>query len=472
MALAPLLVALDRQPPGRGFLLGLTAGIVYFSGTLYWISHVMVLYGGLADGVAILVNAALVAYLALFPAVFALVMARLTRRGGASWLMAAPFAWVATELGRTYFLTGFPWVLLGYSQVSVIPVAQLASVAGVYGVSALIVAVSAGLAILARRDRPEWRSSGPLAVALVLTTSIAVWGGVRVSRGALLMSGEAIRVGLVQGSIEQAEKWDPNRARRILERYLQMSRETIEQGAQLVVWPEAAMPTIYGEDQAATARIRAIAMTSNVPLLIGSDQVERGPAPRYYNSAILVRADGSTGGVYHKMHLVPFGEYVPAKHIFFFASRLVEAVSDFSAGRSTTLLPVGDHPVSVGICYEIVYPDLVRQFVAAGSELLTTITNDAWFGVTSAPHQHFAQAAMRAIENGRYLVRAANTGISGIVDPYGRVTARSGLFVPAALVGEVRFLRSSTVYTKSGDLFAYFCVAATLGLLVAAGRAR
>jgi apolipoprotein N-acyltransferase len=472
VALAPLLVALDRQTPGRGFLLGLTAGIVYFSGTLYWISHVMVLYGGLHEGVAILVNAALVAYLALFPAVFALVMASLTRSGGASWLMAAPFAWVATELGRTYLFTGFPWVLLGYSQVSVIPVAQLASVASVYGVSALVVAVSAGLAILASRDPHGWRSSMPLVGALVATAAIAVWGAVRVSRGALLTAGEAIRVGLVQGNIEQGDKWNPNRAREILERYLHMSRETIEQGAQLVVWPEASMPTMYGEDQAATARIRALAVASNVPLLIGSDQVERGQMSRYYNSAVLVRADGSTGGVYHKMHLVPFGEYVPAKNFFFFASRLVEAVSDFSAGRSATLLPVGDRPVSVGICYEIVYPDLVRQFVAAGSELLTTITNDAWFGVTSAPHQHFAQAAMRAIENGRYLVRAANTGVSGIVDPYGRVTARSGLFVPATLVGDVRFLRLSTVYTRSGNLFAYFCVAATIGLLVAAARAR
>ena len=154
---------------------------------------------------------------------------------------------------------------------------------------------------------------------------------------------------------------------------------------------------------------------------------------------------------------MPFGEYVPARHVFFFMSRIVQAVSDFSAGDSFDLLPVDGHRVSTAICYEIVYPNLVRQFAVAGSELLTTITNDSWFGPTSAPYQHFAQASMRAIENGRFLVRAANTGISGIVDPYGHVLARTGLFEPAVVVGDARFLRDTTLYARTGDVFAYAC---------------
>ena len=466
MALAPLLIAIHRQPLGRSFLFGLLTGIVYFAGTLYWITHVMVLFGGLATGAAVLINAAFVAYLALYPAVFALVVSRLTQRGGAHLLMTAPLVWVATELGRTYLLTGFPWVLLGYSQVTVIPIAQLASITGVYGVSALVASVSAGVAILARREGTAPGAWRPLAGAVAISAAIAVWGGWRASRGALTDGGEALRVGLVQGNVDQTEKWNRNRAGDILERYLDMSRTVIDRGVQLVVWPESAMPTMFGEDRGASARVRGLAVTTGTPLLIGSDQIEREPTLKYYNSAVLVRPDGTTGGVYHKMHLVPFGEYVPAKRVFFFMSRLVEAVSDFSAGQSGTLLPLHDHPVSVAICYEIVYPNLVRQFVAAGSELLTTITNDAWFGATSAPHQHFAQASMRAIENGRYLVRAANTGISGIVDPYGRVSARSGLFVPATIVGEVRLLRSSTLYVRTGDLFAYACVVTTVALLV------
>jgi apolipoprotein N-acyltransferase len=170
------------------------------------------------------------------------------------------------------------------------------------------------------------------------------------------------------------------------------------------------------------------------------------------------------------MHLVPFGEYVPLKRLLFFAAPLVEAVSDFSAGDASVLMDVDGHPVSTAICYEIVYPDLVRRFVAGGSELLTTITNDAWFGDTSAPHQHFAQASMRAIENGRYLVRAANTGISGVVDPYGRVVVQSRLFEPAVVTGTVTYRTEKTLYTRVGDLFAYLAVLTTIAMLIAGFR--
>jgi len=234
------------------------------------------------------------------------------------------------------------------------------------------------------------------------------------------------------------------------------------------VWEREEL-VLFEVDVAAAEQIRALARQARVPILFGSDQVEPGdhglPA-KYYNSAFLVGPDGATGGVYRKIHLVPFGEYVPLKRILFFAAPLVEAVSDFSAGEDAALLPVGTHTISTAICYEVVYPDLVRRFVAAGSEMLTTITNDAWFGPTSAPYQHFEQASMRAIEEGRYLVRAANTGISGIVDPYGRVLAKSALFQPAVVVGDVRLLRVATFYARHGDLFAYASVVATLVLLL------
>src|SRR5439155_17921612 len=213
----------------------------------------------------------------------------------------------------------------------------------------------------------------------------------------------------------------------------------------------------------AAARVRAIAREARVPILLGSDQLERGRPDKYYNSAFLVRSDGTTAGVYRKMHLVPFGEYVPLRRLLFFAAPLVEAVGDgFFAGDRSELLPVDGHLVSAAICYEIVYPDLVRQFVRGGSELLTTITNDAWFGRTSAPYQHFAQASMRAVEEGRYLVRSANTGISGIVDPYGRVIEASALYEPAVIVGEARYLKATTFYQRRGDVFAYACVAFTI----------
>jgi len=463
-------------------------GVVYFSGTLYWITRVMVLYGGLQTSVAVLVNGALIAYLALFPAVFALVTRRVVSVHGRPALMAAPFAWVATELGRTHLFTGFPWVLLGYSQTRVLPIAQLASLSGVYGVSMLVAAMSAALAVVVVGTGPSYvgrrlsgavpRLSGaerfrPLVVVFVILIAVAVWGSRRAAGAEWTRRGEAIRVGLIQGNVDQAEKVDVTRAGAIFQDYLRLTRQAIREGAEFILWPESSTPFLFEEDRAAAAQVRALARQARVPILLGSDQIERGPgglAARYFNSAFLVRPDGTTGGVYRKMHLVPFGEYVPLKRVFFFAAPLVEAVSDFSAGETPALLPVGDHTISTAICYEVVYPDLVRRFVAGGSEMLTTMTNDAWFGATSAPYQHFEQASMRAIEEGRYMIRSANTGVSGIVDPYGRVLARTAIFQPAVLVGEARFLRTSTFYARHGDILAYASVVATAALLVIARR--
>jgi apolipoprotein N-acyltransferase len=237
-------------------------------------------------------------------------------------------------------------------------------------------------------------------------------------------------------------------------------------GASVVVWPESSTPFMFEEDPIGADRLRTIARQARVPLLFGSDQKERGSSEKFYNSAFAIRSDGTTAGVYRKMHLVPFGEYVPLQRMLFFAGPLTKEVGTFTAGTSPELLPIDGHKASVAICYEVVYPSLVRRFVTAGSELLTTITNDAWFGRTSAPYQHFEQASMRAIEEGRYLVRAANTGVSGIVDPYGRVVERSDIYQTAILVGEARFLKASTVYARYGDVAAYVSLVGTIGLLL------
>jgi apolipoprotein N-acyltransferase len=196
------------------------------------------------------------------------------------------------------------------------------------------------------------------------------------------------------------------------------------------------------------------------------------PEARTYNAAFLVKPDGQVGAVYRKMHLVPFGEYVPLQRMLFFVKPIVEAVSDFVPGTEAVVLPVGTHHASTAICYEVIFANLMRQFVVNGSELLTTITNDAWYGTSSAPYQHWDQAAMRAIEGGRYLARAANTGISGFVDPYGRVLQKTTLFTPAMLVGDLRFIRERTIYSRIGDLVAWLSLAASLAALLAAGRVR
>jgi apolipoprotein N-acyltransferase len=246
-----------------------------------------------------------------------------------------------------------------------------------------------------------------------------------------------------------------------------MTREAANQGAQFVIWPESATPFFFEEDRAAGDRIRQLVRETGIELLFGSDQVEHTDPPRYYNAAFLIRRDGSTAAVYRKLHLVPFGEFVPLKRLLFFVGTLVEGAGDFTPGQAMVMLPAGFGTISTAICYEIIYPGLVRSSVLAGSRLLTTITNDAWYGYSSAPYQHFLQASMRAIEEGRYLARSANTGISGIVDPYGRVVQQSRIFERTVMIGDVRMLDDSTVYGRIGDACAYMCAALTLTSLVA-----
>jgi apolipoprotein N-acyltransferase len=473
VALTPLLVALvadeRRGSPSRGFLLGLLAGSVYFGGTVYWTSGVMAQYGDIPLPIAIGIAGLLVAYLALFPAAFAAALAWLVGRSGPSALLLAPAVWAASELARTLLFGGFPWALVGYTQTTVLPVAQVASLVGVYGVSALVVLVNAALAVAAvDRTRRRWVA---LAATAALVAATTAWGAARLETGELLSQGTSVQVGLVQGNVPQDRKWDPAYEDEILDRYLRLTRQAAGQGAQLVLWPESATPFYFEESFKAEA-VRLLAREQAIWLLLGSDELHREPRPVSYNSAFLVRPDGTTAAVYRKVRLVPFGEYVPLRRLLFFAAPLVEAVSDFAPGEAPVMLPFERHVVSTAICYEVVYPALIRAGVTQGSHLLTTITNDAWFGRSSAPWQHFEMAAMRAIEQGRYLARAANTGISGIVDPYGRVLMASELFEEAVMVGEVRLLEHLTVYARIGDVVAHASVAITLLALAWAWRTR
>jgi apolipoprotein N-acyltransferase len=441
----------------------------------------MTTFGGLSVPLAVFAAALLVAYLALFPAVFAALVARAVRAFGTRGILLVPVFWMTTELGRQYVWDGFPWALLGYSQVSVLPIAQLASLVGVYGLSGLLAMFSAAAAFMILC--PNRRRWVPLAVTAVAVVGIAVWGSARIRASHLTSTGEAVRVAVLQGNIAQEDKWNPALADTITQRYISMTRQALAEGATFIMWPESATPFYFERDLLRGGAIRRLATEGKATLLIGSDQVEPvkavagdpepRPKERYYNAAFLVKPDGSTGAVYRKIHLVPFGEYVPAKRIFFFVGPIVDALSDtFEAGTEPVLLPVGDHKISTAICYEVIYANLMRQFVLEGSELLTTITNDAWYGWSSAAYQHWDQAALRAIEGGRYLARAANTGISGFVDPYGRVLAKSDLFEQKLLVENVRFLDGRTIYSRIGDLVAWSSLALTLAVFLATRRVR
>jgi apolipoprotein N-acyltransferase len=436
---------------------------------------VVATYGQLATPVAVFAMLLLAAYLALYPAVTALILSRLISRIGAKALFLAPAAWVATEYLRGYLFGGFPWVPLGNSQVTVLPVAQLASVLGVYGLSALVVLVNAALAYaLLTTGR---RKVSALVAAGVVLAAIAAWGSWRIADGSLTRQGTPIRVGLVQGNIEQTIKWRPEHARAIFTTYIAMTRDVVRRGAQYVVWPESSTPFTFESDVEGEQAMRALAQEVGVPILFGSDQTiivpaqaaSRTPLETHYNAAFQLAPDGTTSAVYRKIHLVPFGEFVPMADWLSFFPPLVQTLAGFApftAGESISMLPIGQHRASTAICYEVVYPSLIRQAVLDGSELLTTITNDAWYGHSSAPFQHFAMASMRAIEQGRYMARAANTGISGVVDPYGRVVAQSAIFEQIGLVEEVRFLTDRTVYARIGDLVAYLAMALVMVALI------
>lgn len=468
IALVPLYVALSGwtgrpgRAPGvttrRGFRLGLIAGFIHFAGTVYWTGATVQTFGGLPLPVAVFVTGLLVLYMATFVALASAASALVIRQFGLVGLALSPAAWVAAEYTRGFLFGGFPWIPLGNTMVTLLPIVQLASLVGVYGLSALVAAINVGFAATALGSGRTRVMA--LASTILLITAVSVWGGQRMA-GNRLTQGEPVRVGLIQGNIAQVDKWNPARADMIVDRYLQLTRQAAANGADFLVWPESSTPFNFHED-AAAEQIRALVRELGRPLLLGSDEIERGTPTRYYNAAFMLDTAGSTAAVYRKMHLVPFGEYVPFQRLLFFVGPLVEAVSAFTPGDRVTMLPVREHMVSTAICYEVTYPSQAREAVRQGSELLTTITNDAWYANSSAAYQHFEMAAMRAVEQGRYLVRAANTGVSGIVDPYGRVLIRTNLFETVAVVGEARFVQERTLYARIGDLVALVATVLTV----------
>jgi apolipoprotein N-acyltransferase len=478
IAVAPLLVALSGWDgrsgvvPGvstrRGFMLGLLAGFIHYAGTVYWTGATVSTFGGLPVYVATIVAGLLALYMAAYIAVFGAIVALFIRRFGIVGLWLSPCVWVSMEWLRGILIGGFPWIPLGNTMVTFLPIAQLSSLVGVYGLSLFVAALNTGFTVTALSTGRRRTITAAATIGVIAVVSI--WGGLRLSSNALT-SGQAITVGLIQGNIAQTDKWNPARAGMILDRYLQLTQQAVQRGAQFIIWPESATPFYFEEDPAGNV-IRQMVRSQGKPLLLGSDETEPGDPPHSYNSAFMLDTGGATAAVYRKIHLVPFGEYVPFQRLLFFVGPLVEAVSAFSAGTRVTMLPVEGHMVSTAICYEVTYPALAREAVRQGSEMLTTITNDAWYGESSAAYQHFEMAIMRAIEPGRYLVRSANTGISGIVDPYGRVLIKTNLFETVAVVGEARFVQAKTVYATIGDLAVYLSIAVVVLMLVLVFRGR
>ncbi len=465
VALVPLLVALVGVRPAHGLRLGYLAGAAAAVGTLYWTEAVVVHYGGLPLPVGITVMLLLCLAVAIFPALFGWLVSRWLIRHGPRALLAAPLAWVATEVLRVRTFFRFPWCLLGYSLHDHPALIQIASATAVYGVSFLLVGVAASVAYLLVEPSPVARRRVGLATAGLLG-AVFTYGAWALARP--LPERGSLRVGLVQASVLQEDKWDPGQAWENLERHLILTQRAVAAGAQLVVWPESSLPFYYDRNPAVAQRLQDLARRGNVYILFGNDDREAGTGDQYrvWVGAKLLSPDGRITLRYHKIRLVPFGEYVPLQPLLTLGGRvtakLVQEVADFTPGREAVVGEVRGHRLGVFICYEAIFPELIRQFVAHRAELLVNITNDGWYGRSSAPFQHFAMARFRAVENGRYLVRAANTGISGVIDPRGRVVVRTRLFDRTATVADVPLVAGTTFYARHGDVFAWACFLSAL----------
>ena len=459
VALVPLLLYALEARPGQAFLGGWLAGLAFFVPLLGWLTHTMTTYSTLPLPLALLVLLGLSAYLALYWGGVASALAWLARGVGPRALGAVPALWVTAELARGHLLTGFPWGLLGYSQYRRLLLIQIAAWTGVYGVSFLVALVNAAVAWAIVRGR----RGVPVAAGVIL---LAV-GGTTLLGAQRLAGGPppGLPVAIAQGSIDQAVKWDRAYQGKTLEIYRALTAEARGR-ARLIVWPETAVPAYLRREPWVLGWLTELARTVETPLLVGAPDAEgAGPTARYYNSAFLLTARGVEGR-YDKIHLVPFGEYVPLKGLLFFVQAVAAEIGDFSSGREVTVFPLAGAPFGVVICYEVVFPDLFRRFVGEGARFMVNITNDGWFGRSSGPLQHLAMVPFRAVETGVAVVRAANTGVSAVVEPTGRIGPRLPLFERGVIETTIALREGQTFYTRFGDLFAYGCALGSLAAVL------
>jgi apolipoprotein N-acyltransferase len=465
----PLLLALRDVGVWDGFRLGLLTGLTHALSLLYWIAHTITTYGHAPLAMAVGILMLLATYIALYTAAFS-ALAVYTGKRPQLTPVALPALLVALEYLRGHLLTGFPWGFLGHSQYAFRPLIQMADITGVYGISFTLMLVNTSLCFLilwrggktwqgrpvGRRTAAGWglAALGFLAIALV-------YGQVRIGQVERQASqAPQVRVAIIQGNIPQAVKWDPAFQISTTKKYIQLSLQAAAARPDLIVWPETATPFHMHHNKVLTGMVRRGVQASGTDFVIGSPFfTRRGELLDYYNSAFLVSSDGRIGPRYDKAHLVPFGEYVPLRRWLPFVGKLVAQVGDFVAGAPGQVIAWRDHRLAPLICYEAIFPALTRAAALNGADLLVNLTNDAWYGRTSAPYQHLSLCVFRAVESRRSFIRAANTGISGFIDPTGRIAAPTDLFVNAVAQHEVAALAIQSVYTRIGDAFAYLCLA-------------
>jgi len=482
LAFAPLIVALLRArpvgelefagsphlapaTPGQGFLLAYICGILWYAGTCYWIYDTMRQYGGLSAPMAVLALFLFCCYLGLYHGLFGLLISLLAgpERNDRRALVAAPFLWVAVELARTR-VTGFPWNLLGIAQVDNVALCRIAGWTGVYGISFEIVLVNVALAaafLIARQKRRSMLVAALAAAAVLQAGRLIDAPPAKPDRSAVL----------VQQNIPVSANWTPAYFQQTLKDLTDLSVKSVAGNSaanvNLIVWPESPAPFFTNE-----ARFRdpvsEMSRATKVWTVAGSigTSPANSTAPTEFNSAALISPAGEWSARYDKVHLVPFGEFLPFPSLFSFAGGLTKEVGEFGRGTSRQPLKAGDMPIGIFICYESVFPDEVRQFANLGAQVFVNISNDGWYGDSGAYAQHLNQTRMRAIENDRWLLSATDTGVTASIDPWGRVAVQIPRKERAALVAPYSLTSVTTFYTRHGDWFAYVCAIISMGALL------
>ena len=468
VSLIPLFYVILKHRPKQAFFYGFLAGLAFNVLLIYWIPAVPAHYGNLSLPFSFLIYIVFVLFLALFWGLFCLFLSFISLSFPKSVFLVAPFLWVSSEYVLTHLFTGFPWGLLGASQFKNLMYIQIASATGIYGLSFFLVLFQS-MSVFSLKHRKKW----PVFTALGLIFLLHGLG--LLSLRQMPSKESSFTASVIQGNVSSDIYWDQvttQEIKNLFERHLDLSQRAYRDGAQLIIWPEFSVTLCFSCPQALyqefKQRLFRFVQETGCTLLIGTNEIAfRGEKVLYYNTALCLSPDLSISQ-YYKMHLVPFGEYTPYKKIFAFIQSMTHAIGDITPGKEHTLHKFESYPFGSPICYEIIFPDLVRRFVKKGAQFLAAITNDGWYGNSSAPYQHFSMAVIRAVENRRYLLRAATTGISGIIDPCGRIISHSKMMTVTHLTADVSPSMKQTIYTRYGDILAFLSLTFSGAFLILA----
>ena len=471
IAFVPLFISLRGVTSlRRALFLGWIAGLTACIGIIYWITYVVVNYGNLPMVLGVSIMLLLACYLSSYIALFASGLVYF--RGKVSWALVAPFLWICLEYAKSHLFTGFPWENLGYSQFNNLFFIQIADIAGVYGLSFLILLLNVAFyKIIAERSK---KSFALALIVFMVWSGVYAYGVMRINQiDEALQGAPKLEVSLIQGNIDQSIKWNEKFQKETLNIYEELSlRHSMADGG-LIIWPETAVPFNFQDKNDLQRRVSELPIKTNSWFLFGSvSYADGGKSIDYFNSAYMLSPRGDIADKYDKVHLVPYGEYIPLRSLFPFISRLAAGIGDFAEGKGFYPLDMGGRKIGVLICYEGILPEAARMYKNTAAELLVNITNDAWFGKTSAPYQHLSMSIFRAVETRLYMVRAANTGISAIVDPTGKIIAKTEIFTKDEIHGNIKFIAVPTIYARYGDVLVWagFIVLAVLFLWRLKGR--